>query len=175
MKTSGTNLSVWSGDGSAFIKIAGRANFGASIEFKNAVYWLCEKGFRIFKLDLTDCLLMDSTFAGVLAGLGRTFEPAENPGSQNLIEILNPNDRISDLLDNLGVKNMFHIVQGTPPNPADLTEVPLPAIPPSDPEAFARACYDAHKDLIKANPTNAEKFKDVTSALSEEIERYKRK
>ena len=173
MKTSGTNLSVWSGDRSACIKVAGRANFSASIDFKNAIYWLCQKGYHRFMLDLTDCLLMDSTFVGVLAGMGRSFQPDPNHTPQKVIEILNPNDRVTDLLDNLGVTDLFQIMQGDPPDPKHLTEMHLPTTPPANREEFARTCLRAHEDLIDANPANAEKFKDVTSTLSEEIKRLK--
>ena len=55
----------------ALVKVSGRASFNCSVEFKTLVYELRARGYRKFVLDLTDCLIMDSTFLGVLAGFSR--------------------------------------------------------------------------------------------------------
>ena len=52
------------------IKIVGRANVASSIDFKRLVNGLMQKDLGCFVLDLSECLLMDSTFLGVLAGFG---------------------------------------------------------------------------------------------------------
>ena len=52
------------------MKIVGRANFSSSIDFKSLVNQLQQKGYNYFVLELSECLLMDSTFLGVLARLG---------------------------------------------------------------------------------------------------------
>src|SRR5919109_1928431 len=84
----------------ALVKISGRASFNSSVEFKNLVYGLREQGRRRFVLDLTDCLILDSTFLGVLAGFAlKLTEPSERRAT---ITLLNPNARILDLLENLG-------------------------------------------------------------------------
>src|SRR5258708_18211431 len=97
MKTPVANLLVWVGDKNACIKIAGRASFNSSLDFKTLVNGLFQKGFSRFLLDLTDCLLMDSTFLVVLAGLGRKFGPSRNGNSQPLLELLTPNPRNIDI------------------------------------------------------------------------------
>ena len=58
------------GEKCACIRIAGRANFTSSIDFKTLVNELLQKRFTYFVLDLRECTLMDSTFLGVLAGFG---------------------------------------------------------------------------------------------------------
>ena len=57
------------------IKIAGRANFSSSPDFKILLDELAAKGYRHFMLDLAECALMDSTFLGVLAGFGIKLNP----------------------------------------------------------------------------------------------------
>ena len=101
MKASVNNLSVCVGEQVVCIKIEGRANFTSSVDFKTLVNSLWQQGHHHFVLDLTDCMLMDSTFLGVLAGLGLKFTNGEvkDPCQTTPIELLNPSARIADLLD----------------------------------------------------------------------------
>src|ERR1051326_8616003 len=100
MKTPVPNLVVSVGDKNAWIRISGRASFNSSVDFKLLVNNLSQKGFSRFVLDLTDCPLMDSTFLGVLAGLGLKFGAARNGNAHPSLELLHPNARILDLLEN---------------------------------------------------------------------------
>src|SRR2546426_7701188 len=97
----------------ALVKISGRASFNCSVDFKTLVYELRDRGYRKFVLDLTECLIIDSTFLGVLAGFG--LKLAETPGAGPAVTLLNPNQRILDLLDNLGVGHLFCVVPGKDP------------------------------------------------------------
>src|SRR5687768_10617028 len=102
----------------AFVKIPGRANFTSSVEFKTLVSELRERGITHFVLDLGECVTMDSTFLGVLAGLAmRNADGVETSvdGEKLRLDLLNPNARISDLLDNLGVIQLFTILQQSTP------------------------------------------------------------
>src|ERR1044072_7101840 len=80
----------------ALVKISGRASFNCSVDFKTVVYELRDRGYRRFILYLTDCLIMPSPFLGVLAGFGMKL--AEPPGDKTTVSLLNPNQRILDLL-----------------------------------------------------------------------------
>ncbi len=67
-------------------------------------------------MDLTECVLMDSTFLGVLAGLGLKMSGGKKAEEQeHSIELLNPNPRIAELLENLGVLHLFHVITGPQP------------------------------------------------------------
>src|SRR5438093_955538 len=68
MAASSPTLLVAATDQVALVKISGRANFTCSVDFKALVYGLRDRGHRRYVLDLTDCLIVDSTFLGVLAG-----------------------------------------------------------------------------------------------------------
>src|SRR5215208_463925 len=89
----------------AFIKIPGRANFTSSHDLKALVGELRQRGFNDFVLDLNECITMDSPFLGALAGM-----VLKNNGSAHdglAIELVNPNPRVTDLLENLGVLDLF--------------------------------------------------------------------
>ena len=64
------NLTVLVGQRFACVKIAGRANFHASVNFKTLLNELQHQGYPYLVLELSECALMDSTFLGVLAGFG---------------------------------------------------------------------------------------------------------
>src|SRR6185436_17837187 len=100
MNASPANLRVWVGDTFVCVKITGRAACACSVDFRKLILGLREKGWRRFVLDLTDCQLMDSTFLGVLAGIGLRFSEDTGVGASK-IELLNPSERVSGLLENL--------------------------------------------------------------------------
>src|SRR5215472_1795015 len=111
MNTPSASMFVLVGEQFACIKIIGRANFTSSIDFKTLIGELRQKGYTYFVLDLSECALMDSTFLGVLAGFGLKLCGANKPGASP-IELLNPNPRISELLENLGVIHLFKLSEG---------------------------------------------------------------
>src|SRR5216110_2632987 len=112
MSTSAARISVLIGDNYACIKICGRANFTSSIDFKTLVKELRAKGFKCFIIELSECMLMDSTFLGVLTGFGLELNQSPRGNEDSAIELLNPNARITDLLENLGVLHLFKLRQG---------------------------------------------------------------
>jgi anti-sigma B factor antagonist len=117
MSTPAAKLLVLVGEKFACVKIIGRANFSSSIDFRTLVNELLQKGYTYFVLDLSECLLMDSTFLGVLAGFGLKMSAARKDDASPAIEILNPNARISELLENLGVLHLFRLsVKGAGPS-----------------------------------------------------------
>lgn len=163
-------MSVWAEGKIAWIRIEGRANFNSSVDFKALINGLVEKGYCRFVLDLTDCVLMDSTFLGVLAGLGMKFTSNRNGGSSPSIELLNPNARIADLLENLGVEHLFKVVSGPELNTNRLE--PVEQSPASrDRKEINRTCLEAHETLMQINPNNIPKFKEVAQFLAEDLKK----
>jgi len=168
MGASSSTLQVAVTEQVALVKISGRASFNCSVEFKTLVYELRTRGYRKFILDLTDCLIMDSTFLGVLAGFG--LKLAESADEKSTVTLLNLNQRILDLLENLGVAHLFHIMQGTEPLSQKCREVRQSDGTPSKLET-ARVCLEAHETLMSINPANIPRFKDVTRFMAEDLKR----
>jgi len=145
MSAPSAKMMVSVGDRSAFVQINGRANFTSSVDFKSLLDQLLQKGFNCFILDLTQCVLMDSTFLGVLS-------------------------RIAELLENLGVLHLFKVVEGDCNAPGGATEVQNSN---ASREQVTGTCLDAHKTLMNINPENVTRFKDVTAFLAEDLKRMK--
>jgi len=164
---SSANLSVMVGKNFACIKIAGRANFASSPDFKTLLSELAQKGFGHFIIDLGECVLMDSTFLGVLAGFGMKLNPNGAPAERG-IELHNATARVSDLLENLGAVHLFNLTTGPMTLPADVKTCTPESINPSH-EQIARTSLEAHETLMAMNPDNVARFKDVTQFLAEDL------
>lgn len=148
----------------AFIKIPGRANFNSSLDLKSVYAELRQRGFGNFVLDLRECVTMDSTFLGVLAGL-----VLRENNARPSIRLLNPNPRVLDLIENLGVLDMFEVRQD--PSPCTLAFEPTYQGPPPTKEQITQNCLQAHQTLMEINPENIPKFKEVTQFMAEDLKR----
>jgi anti-anti-sigma regulatory factor len=162
---------VLAGEHFACVKIIGRANFTSSIDFKTLIGELRQKEYTYFVLDLSECALMDSTFLGVLAGFGLKLSGANKPGASP-IELLNPNPRISELLENLGVIHLFKVTEGASQLPDGVEPCTVAATAPNR-EQVTEACLEAHRTLMELNPANVTRFKDVTQFLAEDLKKLK--
>ena len=150
------------------VKISGRANFTTSLDLKKLTTELWERGYNRFVFDLSDCLTMDSTFLGVLSGIAlKFFDSKGNPQTAPL-ELLNPNPRIVEVLENLGVDHLFKICAGS----ELMTDKFEPLVHEQTSRAdVTRTCLEAHKTLMTINPENVNKFKDVAQFLAEDLKK----
>ena len=164
--TPSANLSVLVGKNFVCVKITGRANFTFSPDFKKLLAGLNQKGYSHFVVDLSECLLMDSTFLGTLAGFGLMTNPSATEHCD--IELLNPSARISELLENLGVLSLFKVVTGQMQLPEDAKACAPESESPTR-EELTRTSLEAHQALMAANPENVARFKDVAQFLAEDL------
>lgn len=172
MATMPANLFVAVQDEIAFIKVAGRANFAASVNFKSLVVELQDRGYRRFVLELSECVTMDSTFLGVLAGFA--LKLADSPAQNDSIslQLLNPSQRVTDLLDNLGIAHLFAVVQNEKLAARTYQEAPQDEGTPTRQE-ISETCLEAHQTLMAINPDNIPRFKDVAQFLAEDLKKMK--
>src|SRR5271168_2626883 len=115
------NLSVFVGKNAAWIKIGGRANFASSPDFKTLLEKLAQKGYSRFVIELQSCVLMDSTFLGVLAGFGIKLN-SNGAAPEKGVELLNASERVRELLENLGAVNLFKMTTGELKLPTDMKQ-----------------------------------------------------
>lgn len=167
MSAPSANLSVLVGKNFACVKIAGRANFTFSPDFKTLLTELNQKGYNHFVVDLSECVLMDSTFLGVLAGFGMRANPGGTL-NQCEIELANPSQRVAELLENLGVLHLFKVTNGPLQLPEDVQAQTPSSINPTH-EEITRTSLEAHQTLMAAHPDNVARFKDVAQFLAEDL------
>ena len=75
-----------------------------------------------------------------------------------------------DLIDNLGVSDLFRIVHCDKPEATDYQES-IEASPNACKLELSKHCLEAHKILMELNPENAAKFKDVAKYFEEEVKK----
>ena len=92
-----------------------------------------------------------------------------NNGSSS-IELFRPNQRVSELLDNLGVAHLFKFVNAAQSLP-EKVETMRPVVPEASREELCRTCLEAHLTLMDINPANVPKFKEVAKFLAEDLEK----
>lgn len=152
----------------AFLRITGRAAVESSRDFKALVLQLAGRGVDRFILDLRDCLLMDSTFSGVLAGLVAPRTPDAARPTPLRFAVVQPNERIVDLLDNLGVLPLVQRVDAPTTPPPGTPEEVVPAGTHSKSEV-AECCLEAHRILMALKPENVAKFRSLEQVLTTQL------
>jgi len=174
-----------------FVKVVGRGSFQNSGCLKAFYLQLLKDGVTRFVIDLGACTYLDSTFLGILLGLGLKLRES----GRGLLNILNASSRNLELLRNLGLDRLIQVsggsLPGDGPGPAaktallpegngngtgavnlggvkeeNLEEMPCPV--PSRAEA-APTILEAHEALMKFDPRNVPKFKDVVEFLREDL------
>lgn len=148
-----------------FIRVEGKGTFTNSPCLKDFAVKMIGDGRREFVVDLKNCPSMDSTFMGTLAGISMRLEDSGG-GS---LWVVNTNERNSELLDGLGISALFSEKQ--PPVAQAATSAVEAA--PADKATTREVMREAHEACIKANPENAEKFKDVLEHLADSARRAK--
>ena len=173
MDSSDTPLLVAQNDDVICIKIKGRATVKTSVPLKALMEERRANGIVHYILALDECLVMDSTFLGVLAN--QAFELVEDGDPKGSIQLLNPNERLLGLLDNLGVLELFHVVhQEVSPDQHSYESV-KGSLESGTKTEMTETSLNAHRALIALNPANEAKFKDVTRFLEDELNRQKSK
>jgi anti-anti-sigma factor len=160
-----TTLAVCVRDHIACIRITGRANFTSSVDFKHLMQQLQKDGCDEIVLDLRECRLMDSTFLGVLAGIGGKCEEERSKGHTCIVELFQPSERVAELLDNLGVLHLFTIIHQSPPFDC-FKEVEEGHATKSE---LNRTCLEAHQTLMQTSPDNERRFKDAAEFFEKNL------
>ena len=153
-----------------FVKVVGRGSFQNSGCLKSFYQQLlndkAQKANR-FIIDLGECTYLDSTFLGILLGLGLKLRAAGN----GLLDILNASPRNIELLKNLGLDRLINItskpaeeVNGTATASLEELNCAIPTKKEAGPTIL-----EAHEALMEFDPRNVPKFKDVVEFLREDL------
>src|SRR5271155_5397389 len=94
-----------------FVKVVGRGSFQNSGCLKAFYQQLLKEGVTRFVIDLGACTYLDSTFLGILLGLGLKLRES----GQGLLNILNASSRNLELLRNLGLDRLIQVSAGSLP------------------------------------------------------------
>ena len=175
MSENAKGISVGSTEREVFVRVVGRGTFQNSQPLQRFAQDMIERGRREFVMDLEECQGMDSTFLGVLAGIGLGLT---KDGQTGKVHIVNANARNIGSLKILGLDRLLDIAAATldpaqHPVPVRFQLLPgtdLTQLLSLDRGAMAETMLEAHTDLIRTDERNEPKFRDVTESLRERIE-----
>ena len=143
----------------------GKGSFQNSQGMKDFSREMMNRGHRQFVLDLKNCMVMDSTFMGTLAGIGLRLKEL----GQGNLHVINSNDRNTDLLQNLGLDHLFELggeEWESPLNSRGAEELTCNALSKTK---TAETMLEAHEALVEAAPENEARFKDVLEYLKTDL------
>ncbi len=145
------------------VRVIGKGSFKNASSLKQYTESVRESGCRELHIDMRECVHMDSTFMGVLAGIASRQKAANLPPPR--ISHLSPRNR--ELLETLGLDHILVL----DPDDAPATSGFSPLDTCAEPSKLdtARTMLEAHEHLIQAEPANAAKFQDVIQFLRDKL------
>lgn len=150
-----------------FIRVTGRGSFKVSATLKQFISEITAKQpVTQVVLDLNDCIGMDSTFMGVLAGLsGRLKKTGQS------LELINLSEKNAKLLATLGVDQV--IAHYSHAHGHSTPEQPAETLPVEDAtkKELAETALQAHENLVNLSEENRPRFKRVIEYLKEDVDR----
>jgi len=167
MEQSNDDLQAAITDHSVFVRVVGRGSFKVATPLKQFVAKVAsQRPISTVVIDLEECIGMDSTFMGVLAGLAGRLKKADQT-----LELINLSDKNAHLLKTLGVDQVLSFYQNGHGHPSATKETePVPTDPASKKE-MAETALQAHEKLVQISEENRPKFKRVIEFLKEDVDR----
>ncbi|MCC7299459.1 MAG: STAS domain-containing protein [Verrucomicrobia bacterium] len=150
-----------------FIRVTGRGSFKVSATLKQFIAEMTSKQpVSAVVLDLTECVGMDSTFMGVLAGLSGRLKQ-----SGKMLELINLSDKNIQLLATLGVDKV--VAHYSHSHGYELPTEPAKSLPTADAtkKDLAETALQAHETLVELNEENRPRFKRVIEYLKVDVDR----
>jgi anti-sigma B factor antagonist len=150
-----------------WVRVAGRGNFLNSGGLKEFARAMVNKGYREFVIDLEDCVMMDSTFMGTMAGVALRLKEL----GQGKLRVVHCGPRSYDLLSGLGLDQIFEIqANGTAAPQCRVLgkDGPVDGAGTQKREQ-AGTMLEAHEALCEAAPENLTRFKDVLEYLKQDL------
>jgi anti-sigma B factor antagonist len=153
-------------DQEAFVRVCGRATFKIGPSLKQFGVMAVERGCRRFIVEMQNCVGMDSTFMGILAGLATTLKKTEGD-----VVLRNLSEKNLFLVKMLGLSHLVTIDNAEPSVMAMPVKGHVLQHSDGDKKQMTETMIDAHETLIEAAPGNIIKFKDVLAYLKEDLNR----
>lgn len=156
-------------DKSAFIKVVGKGNFSVAPELKKFCFDQIARGVCQIIIDMSECVTMDSTFMGVMAGIAMRLRDL----SDYSFLVINLSPKTKDLLEVLGLTNLIdcYLTDELKDDEVENFEADKELNIEKNKNVTANVMLKAHQDLIKADKNNKLKFESVVNYLAKEVDK----
>lgn len=157
-----------------WIRCSGRASFANSPVVNSLASAYIDNGGRIVVIDLETCAGIDSTFMGTLVGLARRVMP-----HNGAVQITSASERCLNALESLGLDAILAIEPASAPWRGKIAQIRAKLSSDGTPDVQLTSheqtlhVLNSHLTLSEISEENAEKFRNVTDILKEELERDK--
>lgn len=162
-----SSIQVGTNGPAVWVRLEGKGSFLNSGSLKEFAQEMVNRGYREFIVDLQNCVMMDSTFMGTLAGVALRLKEL----GDGHLHVVHCGARSRDLLSGLGLDQIFdiHADGVASPKCSDLDEDGAPNLSPEQKRQQAQTMLDAHEALCEAAPENLTRFKDVLDYLKQDL------
>jgi anti-anti-sigma factor len=148
-----------------FLKFVGDANHAATVGLDSLINELFENDLvEDVLVDLTETTYIDSTSLGELTKLSDLLMRRRSRKAT----IVSTQSGISEVLCNLGLDQVFVVVDSPPGGAGELHE--LPAVQLSERQNALRI-LEAHRKLMELNEKTGQEFRTVVDVLEQELQR----
>ncbi|MFL6516355.1 MAG: STAS domain-containing protein [Chthoniobacterales bacterium] len=150
-----------------WVRLEGKGSFLNSGSLKDFAQEMMNRGYREFVIDLQNCVMMDSTFMGTLAGVSLRLKELGN----GHLHVVHCGLRSQELLSGLGLDQIFSIHAGglSAPQCSDLDGEETVNNSTEQKREQAQTMLDAHEALCQAASENFTRFKDVLDYLKQDL------
>lgn len=170
----GGQLSVAIHEHVAYVRLRDRGSFKVSKPLKQFGVSAIDQGVEKIVVDMDQCVGMDSTFMGVLAGLAFRLKKK----TDGVIVMVNLTSRTRGLLATLGLDQLVEtFMQGDMPSEfatmldSDGQGMDVLKHDPASKLETAEMMLEAHQNLVQVSNENLPRFRDVLAFLREDIEK----
>ena len=153
------------------VRVQGRGSFKISPALKQFIHHLAKEGSaQLILLDMSDCVGMDSTFMGMLAGTSAFLKREK----KITLKLINLSQKNKNLLSTLGVDRVLeHHMDATEEEQALLAKISdkseqLDAH--ADKLEAAQTALEAHQSLAEIDPENQIRFRSVLELLQNDVQ-----
>lgn len=150
-----------------FIRVLGRGSFKVSATMKQFINSMIDSvTLSAIVIDLEECIGMDSTFMGVLAGLSGRLK------KENIqLDLIHISDKNANLLATLGVDQLLSFYSNDHGHTVPAKDTKVLPTKDATKKDLAQTALDAHVELANLNEENRPKFKRVIEFLKADIDR----
>ncbi len=165
------NLTAAYIDDTAVIRIEGRGSFKISPPMKQFIHQVIDsKSAGHILIDMSDCIGMDSTFMGVVAGLACHIK--SKPDIR--FKLINLSEKNQKLLKTLGVDRVVDYSLSATAEEQDAVEHQADGAQTLEADfsnklEAAKTTLEAHETLVELHPENFSKFKSVLEFLQDDV------